>query len=62
MDGQIGDQDMLNQFFDTLKIRYNHGHDIDPLIKKKIERHIEYWWIHDRNQAIDDPDEQAYLD
>lgn len=53
---------MLNQFFDTLKIRYNHGHDIDPLIKKKIERHIEYWWIHDRNQAIDDPDEQAYLD
>ena len=62
LDEQAGDEDELNKFFDTLKIRYNHGYDIDPQMKQKIEQYFEYKWVHDRNQAIDEPEELAFLE
>ena len=62
LDEETGDEDELNKFFDTIKIRYNCGHDIDPSIKLKFEKLFEYKWSIDRNQAIDDPEEQAFLD
>lgn len=62
LDENAGDEDELNKFFDTLKVRYNFGYDIDPNLKNKIEKYFEYKWSNDRNQAIDDPEEQAYLD
>lgn len=31
-------------------------------MKLKIEQYFEYKWVHDRNQAIDEPEELAFLD
>ena len=31
-------------------------------MKQKIEQFFEYKWVHDRNQAIDEPEELAFLD
>jgi len=62
LDEQAGDEDLLNKFFDTLKIRYNFGYEVEPEMKAKIEKYFRYRWLTDRNQAIDEPEELAYLD
>ena len=53
---------MLTKFFDTIKIRYNDGIDMKIEHKNLIEQYFENKWQNDKNQAIDDPEEKAYLD
>ena len=62
LDEEIEDGDMLNKFFDTIKKRYNDGIDMNEESKQAIEIYFENRWQNDKNQAIDDPEELAYLD
>lgn len=53
---------MLTKFFDTIKVRYNNGIDMKIEHKILIEQYFENKWQNDKNQAIDDPEEKAYLE
>lgn len=62
LEEEIDDGDMLSMFFDCLKKRYNYDIEIDKEQKRKIEQYFSYRWTQDKNQAIDEPEELAYLE
>lgn len=52
----IGDAENLEIFLSLIK-KLNGGKDVEIDFRKRIENFFDYKWQHDKNQAIDDPDE-----
>lgn len=53
----IEEGDELAKFFGIIR-NFNNDKAMEPELKLKIEKHLDYKWKHDRNSAIDESDER----
>lgn len=58
---EIEEGDKLAKFFGIIR-SFNNDKAMDPELKLKIEKHLDYKWTHDRNSAIDELEEKKILE
>ena len=61
MNADLDEGDELARFFGLIR-RFNDNVPLKISLKEQIERHFDYKWINDKNQAIDDDAEKDMLD
>ena len=61
IDAEMEDGEGLSKFFGLIK-HYNKGRFLNRDLKVKIEEFMEYRWLNDKNQAMQDGDDIALLE
>lgn len=61
MNSDLDEGDELARFFGLIR-RFNENVPLKISLKEQIERHFDYKWINDKNQAIDDESEREMLE
>ena len=58
---ELDDDDNLSRFFGILK-KFNENHEINYAIKNKIEKHFNYKWNNDKNQAFLTDEDKSFFE
>lgn len=61
LNSDLDEGDELARFFGLIR-RFNENVPLKISLKEQIERHFDYKWINDKNQAIDDESEREMLE
>lgn len=61
LNSDLDEGDELARFFGLIR-RFNENVPLKISLKEQIERHFDYKWINDKNQAIDDEHEREMLE
>jgi potassium voltage-gated channel Eag-related subfamily H protein 8 len=61
LNSDLDEGDELARFFGLIR-RFNENVPLKITLKEQIERHFDYKWINDKNQAIDDESEREMLE
>jgi hypothetical protein len=61
LNSDLDEGDELARFFGLIR-RFNDNVPLKISLKEQIEKHFDYKWINDKNQAIDDDHEKDMLD
>jgi len=61
LNSDLDEGDELARFFGLIR-RFNENVPLKISLKEQIERHFDYKWINDKNQAIDDEAEREMLE
>ena len=61
LNSDLDEGDELARFFGLIR-RFNDNVPLKISLKEQIERHFDYKWFNDKNQAIDDQHEKDMLD
>lgn len=61
LNSDLDEGDELARFFGLIR-RFNDNVPLKLSLKEQIEKHFDYKWINDKNQAIDDQAEKDMLD
>jgi hypothetical protein len=60
LNSDLDEGDELARFFGLIR-RFNDNVPLKISLKEQIEKHFDYKWINDKNQAIDDDSEIEML-